>query len=30
VEFTDELPVNATGKVLKDVLRERAPHSPRS
>jgi acyl-coenzyme A synthetase/AMP-(fatty) acid ligase len=23
VEFTDELPVNATGKVLKDVLRER-------
>jgi acyl-CoA synthetase (AMP-forming)/AMP-acid ligase II len=24
VELVDELPVNATGKVLKDVLRERA------
>jgi HIP---CoA ligase len=24
VEFVDELPVNATGKVMKDVLRERA------
>jgi acyl-CoA synthetase (AMP-forming)/AMP-acid ligase II len=30
VEFTDGLPVNATGKVLKDVLRERAADSPRS
>ena len=26
VEFVDELPVNATGKVMKDVLRERAAH----
>ena len=25
VEIVDELPLNATGKVLKDVLRERAP-----
>jgi acyl-CoA synthetase (AMP-forming)/AMP-acid ligase II len=24
VEFMDELPLNATGKVVKDLLRERA------
>jgi acyl-coenzyme A synthetase/AMP-(fatty) acid ligase len=24
VELVDELPVNATGKVMKDVLRQRA------
>jgi acyl-CoA synthetase (AMP-forming)/AMP-acid ligase II len=28
VEFVDELPLNATGKVMKDVLRQRAAHSP--
>jgi acyl-CoA synthetase (AMP-forming)/AMP-acid ligase II len=27
VEFTDELPLNATGKVVKDTLRERAAKS---
>ena len=26
VEFVDELPLNASGKVMKDVLRERAAH----
>jgi acyl-CoA synthetase (AMP-forming)/AMP-acid ligase II len=30
VEFTDELPVSATGKVLKDALRERAADSHHS
>ncbi len=29
VELVDELPVNATGKVVKDVLRERAGHDGR-
>jgi acyl-CoA synthetase (AMP-forming)/AMP-acid ligase II len=28
VEFVDELPLNATGKVMKDVLRQRAAHPP--
>jgi acyl-CoA synthetase (AMP-forming)/AMP-acid ligase II len=28
VEFVDELPLNATGKVVKDVLRQRAAQRP--
>jgi len=27
VEMVDELPINATGKVMKDTLREQAVHS---